>query len=325
MNVTRGRDRRAAAPGIRAVTTNVGRQHRPTATTRAAIRYREYRPSPPLRPYIECFWIAQSNAPHSTRPREILLPDGTTQLFLSAAGGYERFESAHGGHGVRIAGSHLVGMRTHGVFIEQHGIEDIFAVRFRAGGLSPFLGMPVAGTVHQSIPLEALLGPAADELEGRVIEARTADERIDIVERMLLRRLGARNAIAPDQSRIGRAVERIYRAHGRIAIDQLGGELGMSYRALDRAFSRHVGIPPKRLSRIVRFNYALSLMQRSADACHCRIALEAGYADQAHMIRDFKQFTQSAPTDFLARRYGIVEVSQPAMRNRLSNSFNPER
>jgi len=213
-------------------------------------------------------------------------------------------------------------MRIRGVFIEQQEVEDVFAIRFRAGGLSPFLAMPVAVTVHQSISLDALLGAAADEIEGRVIEARTTGERIDIVERILLRRLARTGTITPAQRQVRRAVERIYCTRGGVTMDQLGGELGMSHRALDRAFGRHVGIAPKRLSRIVRFNYALSRMQQHAAASHSRVALDAGYADQSHMIRDFREFTHSAPADFLARRYGIVEVSKSALRDRLSNSFN---
>lgn len=290
----------------------------------AAMRYQEFHPSPLLRPYVECFWIAQSGTPSRTPRREILLPDGTTQLLLSFAGGYRRFDGAGADRGVSIAGSHLVGMRTQGIFIEQRGVEDIFAIRFRAGGLSPFISLPIAETVQQSISLDLLLGPAASELEARIFEAPTAAERIAIAEGVLLQRLRAGEAMAHAQRNLRHALKRIYASHGALSIDRLGRELGMGYRAMDRAFNRHVGISPKRLSRIVRFNYALNLMHRSAGACQSRIALEAGYADQAHMIRDFREFTHTTPLDFLARRYGIVEVSQPALRNRLSNSFNTE-
>lgn len=292
---------------------------------RSTIRYREYRPSPLLRPYVECYWSAQSDAAQSRRSREILLPDGTTQLLLSVTGGYQRFDGPDAVRGVCVAGSHLVGMRTHGVFIEQEAVEDVFAIRFRAGGLSSFFELPVAGTVHESIPLNLLLGSAADELEGRVIEARTVAERIGVIERSLLRRLERCEPSTPAQRGVRRAVERIYGTRGGVSIDQLGADLGMSHRALDRAFARHVGIPPKRFSRIVRFNHALSLMQHCATASHSRIALAAGYADQPHMIREFREFTHSAPSEFMARRYGIVEVSKSALRDRLSNSFNTER
>jgi AraC-like DNA-binding protein len=286
------------------------------------MRYYEYQPSPLLRPYVECFWVARSALPAPTRRREILLPDGTTQLLFSFGGGYRRFEAPDTRQGVEIAGSHLVGMRTHGVFIEQQGLEDIFAIRFRAGGLSPFITVPPAAIVQQSISLDLLFGPIADELETMIFEATTTEERIAIAERVLLRLLAAWEPRADAQRHLRRAVARIHSSRGTISIERLGRDLGLSYRTMDRAFNRYLGIPPKRLARIIRFNYALSLIHRSAGACHARTALEAGYSDQAHMIRDFREFTHTTPTDFLARRYGIVEVSQPALRNRLSNSFN---
>lgn len=287
------------------------------------MRYRERQPSPPLRPFVECFWIARSALPATTRRREILLPDGTTQLLFSSAGGYRRFEDSSVKRGEEIVGSHLVGMRTQGVFIEQKGIEEIFAIRFRAGGLAPFLTLPAVETIQRSLTLDSLFGSSADELETMIFEAPTADERIAITERFLLRLLKQRESTTLYARRpLTHAVAKIYGSRGTVSIDRLGRELGLSYRSIDRLFERHIGIPPKRLSRIVRFNYALNLMHRSAGAGQSRIALEAGYADQAHMIRDFREFTHTTPTDFLARRYGIVAVSQPALQTRLSNSFN---
>lgn len=287
--------------------------------------YREFVPSPPLRPYVECFWIARSEARRSPGPREILLPDGTTQLLLSFGGAYERFEDPVVGRGARVAGSHIVGMRTRGVFIEQEGGEDVFAVRFRAGGLFSLLRLPMVEVVHRSVPLDDVLGAFADELEARVFEAFTSEERVRVAEHALLTQLQPGGKGTGSEERVRQAVQRIYIARGALPIDRLARELGLGYRSLDRAFNLHVGIPPKRLSRIVRFNYALSLLQRGGGLSHSRVAQEAKYADQAHMIRDFREFTHTAPTEFLARSYGIVEASRPALRKRLSNSFNPER
>lgn len=289
------------------------------------IRFREYSPSPALRAFVECFWVAKSTGDVVRPSREILLPDGTAQLLLSAGNAYQRFDAPDAARGARIGGSHLVGLRTHGVFVEQQGAEELFAIRFRAGGLAPLIGIPADETVHRSIPLDVLLGAAGRDLEARIFDARTTRERIAIAEHALLRMLSARGDRLPMSRAVQRAVSRIYAARGGIRVAELGAELGLSYRALDRAFRRYVGIAPKRLSRIVRFNYALTLLHGASDARHSRIALDAGYADQAHMIRDFRAFTHSSPTDFLARRYRIVEMSQPALRRRLSDSFNTHR
>lgn len=306
--------------------------------------YREYAPSEALAPYVECFWSARTDArapePMSRATaagdaqREILLPDGTTQLLLSFGGTYRRFAGIAAEEGERILGSHLVGLRATGVFIEQEGGEDVFAVRFRAGGLARFLGLPASALVQRSVPLDALLGAAGVELEARVGEASTDAARVHAADALFVRQLRAAHStrraqrMEREERQVAHAVRRLYATQGRIAVDALRAELGLSYRALDRAFAAHVGVPPKRLGRIVRFNQALVLLRRRATGgaravTQSSVAQAAGYADEAHLIRDFRAFTQSAPAEFLARRYGILEVSHSALERRLSNSFNP--
>jgi AraC-like DNA-binding protein len=308
--------------------------------------YREYQPSAPLAPNVECNWTACSGTRGGAPPREILLPDGTTQLLFSFGGAYQRFADPRTGAGVRITGSHLVGLRATGVYIEQEGAEDIFAIRFRAGGLYPFLQIPGTELVQRTIELAVLPTALAGELEGRIFDAATPAERVRVVECVLLGRLrevgggalydgvgydgawgGPRSGPGgdPNGARVRHAIRRIYASRGTITIDRLGAELGLGYRALDRAFNRQVGIPPKRLARIVRFNHALLLLQRRDGRCGSRVAQEAGYADQAHLIRDFREFVHAPPGEFLARRHGIVEVSRPALERRLSNSFKTDR
>jgi AraC-like DNA-binding protein len=300
--------------------------------------YREYAPSAPLAPYVECFWVACSGARGGAPSREILLPDGTTQLLFSFGGAYRRFADARAGTGIRVLGSHIVGLRATGVYIEQEGAEDIFAIRFRAGGLYPFLRIPATELVQSTLELAELPAALAAELEGRVFDATTAEARVRVVENVLLRRLrevgdgdghrvyrydGARGDLRGEQVRL--AVRWIYGSRGTITIDRLGAELGLGYRALDRALNLHVGIPPKRLARIVRFNHALLLLRQRSGRNGSWVAQEAGYADQAHLIREFREFAHAPPGEFLARRHGIVEVSQPALERRLSNSFKTDR
>lgn len=288
--------------------------------------YREFAPSAALAPFVECFWIARSSACRPAASREILLPDGTTQLILSFGGSYTRFQHAQAERGVRVVGSHIVGLRSTGVFIEQEGGEDIFAIRFRAGGLYPFLQIPMSEFVQCSLALEDAPARLADELEERVFDAITPERRVGVAEDLLLRRLRATGAeTAARAAYVRHAVRQIYATRGTVSVDALGRELGLGYRTLDRAFSQHVGVPPKRLCRIVRFNHALLLMQQHNARDVPWIAQEAGYADQPHLIRDFREFTHATPVQFLGRRYGIVEVSRPALERRLSNSFNTDR
>lgn len=279
--------------------------------------YREFAPLPALTPYVECFWTGRTDAA-SVRRREILIPDGTTQLLLSFGGPYHRFADPDNGCGVRVANSHIIGFRTRGIFIEQESAEDVFAIRFRPGGLYPFLPVPMTELVQQSIDLDAAVGRLAGELEARVYEASSPEEQVRAAEGWLCQRLSPSGCVA---EQIGRAVELIYTSRGRASVERLAAEVAMSHRSLDRAFALRVGVSPKRLGRIVRFNFALALMhQRQGDTLSA-VAHAAGYVDQSHMSREFREFTHTAPRDFLARDYRIVQTIQPTLRKRLSSSF----
>src|SRR5262249_59217722 len=86
--------------------------------------------------------------------------------------------------------------------------------------------------------------------------------------------------------------------HGRVSIDTLAAKANLSGRQLERRFLDEVGIPPKRLARIVRFQRALRVLAaRQAGERGADLAARLGYADQAHFIRDFREFAGHTPTE----------------------------
>ena len=99
---------------------------------------------------------------------------------------------------------------------------------------------------------------------------------------------------------ITRALGRLRATSGSVPIATLADELGCSRRYLTAGFRSHVGVSPKLLARILRFQRAVGLMEQPLS--WAEISLACGYYDQAHLIRDFKQFTGSAPGEFARRR-----------------------
>jgi AraC-like DNA-binding protein len=88
-----------------------------------------------------------------------------------------------------------------------------------------------------------------------------------------------------------------------VSIDAAAAATGMSRRHLERLFLRDVGLPPKQLARIVRFQRALRLLDGDGDPPRgVRAAHGSGYADQAHFIRDFRAFAGCAPGEHVLRR-----------------------
>jgi AraC-like DNA-binding protein len=98
------------------------------------------------------------------------------------------------------------------------------------------------------------------------------------------------------------ASTKIHEARGTVSLDRLGARLGVSRHEFARRFRDRTGLTPKRFARIVRFHNALSLLHRSENIAD--VAAERAYYDQAHMYRDFAEFAQLTPGEFLsATRY----------------------
>ena len=113
------------------------------------------------------------------------------------------------------------------------------------------------------------------------------------VERFLTDCIRTRDAISPQ---IEAAAEMIRNSHGRASIPSIARHAAMSQSALERHFRAAVGATPKKLSRLARLQHVCRLWDTGKSLTE--IAFAAGYADQSHMIHDFRLFTGASPEEF---------------------------
>lgn len=131
---------------------------------------------------------------------------------------------------------------------------------------------------------------------GQRLETATPDRRAAVMQDAVIERLSANPAPSPAD----RAVERIRETRGRISVAELARELEVTPRHLRRLFSRRVGISPKQYAKIVQVNAVLAAMRPGQPGKIQQLALENGYYDQSHFIRDFTRHIGQNPTEFLA-------------------------
>ena len=167
-------------------------------------------------------------------------------------------------------------------------------VRFRPGAAYRFLPVPLDAFTDSTIAAGDLWGGGARDLEDSLRESRTEAERIVLLERFLLARPRLDSAEKP---RLDEAVRLLLKTRGRIAIEAISRRTGWSRRQLEREFLRGVGISPKVLARILRFQNALRLAGRASSASWSSIAADCGYADQSHLVRDFRELSGATPTE----------------------------
>jgi AraC-like DNA-binding protein len=161
-------------------------------------------------------------------------------------------------------------------------------------------GMPMHELSNRTLGLDALFGAEAERLAARLHDAPAWDARFAIVDRFIAERVG-RGRTPP--AGVAHAWQRLRASEGRMEIGALAREIGCSRKYLLSCFREHVGLPPKSVARVLRFERAVRLLGRAgADVRWSDLALGCGYYDQAHFIRDFRQFAGTTPGAFLRER-----------------------
>lgn len=265
------------------------------------MRYVEHRPPPPLDLGVECIWLAESDA---TEPRAIerILPDGCLELIVHLGDPFFRWSSPRVRE--RQPRAFVIGQITRFLLLEPGGPVRTLGIRFRPGGAGPFLGLPVHELTDQAVPLADVMGVAGHRLQERLREARDERALVDVVFSFLAGLLARGSA---SDGRVRAVVREIVCAGGEERVATLADRVGWSPRQLERCFRSAVGLSPKAFSRIMRFQSALRGLSASPRPAWVAVALESGYFDQAHLIRDFRQLAGVSP--------GSLLTSGPLARN----------
>jgi AraC-like DNA-binding protein len=170
----------------------------------------------------------------------------------------------------------------------------LLGVRFRPGGLSGFFALEAAELTDARVDLTNFWGQLAQEVWHRLDEANPED-RVWILQEVLGARANGRFHTDPF---IRHCVARIEAARGGLQIRDLQTSTGLSVRQLERKFARHLGISPKTFARVVRFKGVMAAADRPDPPDWVRLAGDFGFADQPHLVREFKAFSGLTPADY---------------------------
>jgi AraC-like DNA-binding protein len=159
------------------------------------------------------------------------------------------------------------------------------------------LGVPLNELRGGIVDLCDLLGADGRRLAERLREARSWHRRFTILDELLLARLDGGPRPSPE---VVRVLQLLVTTGGAARIGRLAGEVGWSHKHLITRFTQQVGLSPKATARLVRFDRVLRRLERPGVPGWERIAAESGYADQSHLVREFRTFTGVTPTAFVS-------------------------
>jgi AraC-like DNA-binding protein len=253
-----------------------------TASTRGILRPHEGRrhfrltrepPSPDLATWVERLWMVEWD-----------LREPYTQELLNHPTINVAVEPA-------TAGVH--GIRTDRDRKTISGAGRVVGIKFRPGAFQPFYGGSVHQLTNRVLPLAAVFGPAGDELAHAV--RAEPDEPFAVMEGFLRARLPPPD---PQLDVLADIVRTMLEDPAVVRVDELAARHAMSPRSLQRLFRRYVGVSPKWVLQRYRLQEAAERIAEGRDGDWAATALELGYFDQAHFIRDFKALIGASPAQY---------------------------
>ena len=263
----------------------------------------EYRkPSEALAPFVDHLWEKQVDE-SGIIPYEIetIFPEDQAVLTYSFGKEYYRshanttdFKSING---IQLEGLH----QAPNFYKHQPGIH-IFGVKFRAGGLYPFLTSPVAATNNLSTDADSIFS-----LLPELNSSMNFNERCEKIEAFLLAHL------------IDKQAKKYIKL--LMWLDELESESTASYKTLSRLFQEVIGISPKEYVQIKRVNQSLALFASSKDIKSQDLADQLGYYDSAHFINEFKKYTGKTPKSL---KNSLFEMKNSEFIDEFKQYISPE-
>lgn len=259
------------------------------------MEYTELRPPPPLDRLVHCLWFLRGQADGSV---QTIVPDGRTEVVVHAGDAFSEVDAsgrAHRQDDVLVGGQLLGPLR-----LQPHGTMDVVGIRFRTAGARSVLRFPLNEVSHGVQPLGQLHRALAAGLREAVQRGTTPEERAAAVGHTLER------FVASEPDAVTEDVTRSLGTVSPASVRDLARRHGVSPRTLERRILRDVGLPPKALQRVLRFRRAFRWLDRAPTGTWASVAARAGYFDQAHLSREFREFAGASPAEFFGRDPGLA-------------------
>lgn len=262
------------------------------------ITFVQRHPPPLLSHYIESLWYWRSDVRQDGRDR--IMPDGTAGMIINLHEDETRLYNADGTAVIqRLDGAGFDGAMSRPFVIDTAEQIHVLGVNFLPGGAWPFMAHAQDELLNQHLSLRDIWGTEAASLREQLIEAPGPVQRLQILEQILLSRLCRPLQRHPA---VSQALTAIQQDPGGVRIQQILQPGTLSCRRLSRLFELETGMTPKRFARLMRFRRVLTQLQQSTGLTPVdwtELALQQGYHDQPHFIRDFREFSGCTPATFL--------------------------
>ncbi|SNY94985.1 helix-turn-helix domain-containing protein [Flagellimonas pacifica] len=258
------------------------------------MNYQTYQPHPDLESLVSCYWSLE--VPASDNPQQQrIIPDGKIEMVFIFGDDIKRYTTDN--NFILQPRAFVLGQILEPFCVEPTGYVNSFSISFYPFGFANFMEEPIKILANKETPIEKLFGKdVAEKLEHEMVWAKDTQVRIAIAEKFLLNRLSEASTV---DSIVKSTVETLLATKGNTSISNIVKDDPSKRRQLERKFSKQIGISPKQLGKVIRLQSALKMLLSEEGDNLTKIAYKSEYYDQAHFIKDFREFTGISPKEFL--------------------------
>ena len=272
--------------------------------------YREIRPSPAAARLVRCYWILEDDGAGSGPQR--IVPDGRPELILNLGRPYE-CQTPSGWN--QQPQYFFMGQITGPLLLRAAGPARMIGIRFHPHTAGQVLGIPMSELTDTTTSLDDISRPLWREME-ELADVRAPLDAIAALDRVIARRIFTHN------EKLAAAVRGLQLVGGSVSIAAAADHAGLSVRQFERQFLSAVGIAPKLFCRMQRFQRVFPALEEARSGW-ADLAARCGYYDQAHLIRDFREFAGKPPAVLLATETDLARHF--VQSRRMSHFSNTQR
>jgi AraC-like DNA-binding protein len=270
--------------------------------------YQLYQPSARLSAFVDCFWESNFSAFGNDTYRELFVAQLNPNIIINLSNHYHR-------NNVIVKQSTLDAINTEAIVFSHRSNNQLFGIRLKPAGLGMFTPLGMHELLDASIQLKDVFGDDTEHFEDELLKKTTSQQRIALTESFLLKKLDERNlrkclfhAAVQDN------ITKHYQDPNCIAL--VVSQMNTSHRTFDRNFTQFLGLTPKKIHRLIRFQKVYEALLTSKTDVLSFDFYTFGYYDQAHFSKEFREFTGMAFKEYLNSLFFVQNLQDNHFHDR---------
>jgi AraC-like DNA-binding protein len=252
--------------------------------------FQKYIPQPPLDNYVDCIVYVEGNN------KGVGFPKTAMSLVFNLNDSFKLYTDSQFSRFTDYKKYWVAGLQTQPSYVESYGESKMIVIQFQTLGAYVFLNQPLLHFTNHYIPLDCVFKNEADETWEQLQETKTIPEKFTIMEKFLHRKLLTNKT--PGKKLIS-SIALLSRNKENVSVKEICQHHNISRKHLNFLFREYLGISPKMLSSLNRFQTILHTISRSKPGKLTSIAYELDFFDQAHFSNNFKRFTGLKPNEYV--------------------------